>query len=152
METLISWFSNLEFWSWWILGLLLIILEILAPGTFFLWLGIAAGVVGLVAMLFPALSWEYEWILFAVIAVVSIIVSKRFLSRGAADDRDTVLNERGARYIGRKFTLAEAIRNGRGSIRVDDTQWIVEGDDLDAGTTVIVTGVAGNRLTVKPEE
>lgn len=152
MEALINWLAGLEFWSWWIFGLLLIIVEILAPGTFFLWLGIAAGVVGVIALLFPGLSWEYEWILFAVLSIASILVSRRLLNRSGDEEGDEVLNRRGARYVGRKFTLAEAIRNGRGTIRVDDTQWIVEGDDLAAGTTVIVTGVVGNRLTVEAVE
>tara|TARA_R110002094_G_scaffold118770_2_gene114045 strand:- start:58 stop:516 length:459 start_codon:yes stop_codon:yes gene_type:complete len=152
MDILVNWLSSLEFWSWWILGLFLIILEIFAPGTFFLWLGIAAGIVGLIALVFPSLPWEYEWILFAVIAILSILVLRRFLKRHPGVESGKKLNQRGAQYIGRTFVLTEAMQNGRGKIHVDDTQWVVEGVDLEAGAKVIVTGVSGNRLTVEPTQ
>ena len=152
MDILVNWLSSLEFWSWWILGLFLIILEIFAPGTFFLWLGIAAGIVGLIALVFPSLPWEYEWILFAVIAILSILVLRRFLKRHPGVESGQKLNQRGAQYIGRTFVLTEAMQNGRGKIHVDDTQWVVEGVDLEAGAKVIVTGVSGNRLTVEPAQ
>lgn len=50
--------SRAEFWHWWVLALVLLALEIAAPGTFFLWLAVAAGVVGLILLLLPALAWQ----------------------------------------------------------------------------------------------
>ena len=46
-------------------------------------------------------------------------------------------------YIGRVFTLEEAIINGRGKVRVDDTLWRVEGADLPLGHKVKVVSVDG---------
>ncbi|MCF8468128.1 MAG: NfeD family protein [Sneathiella sp.] len=148
-ESILTWVATLDFWSWWILGLVLVILEVFAPSTVFLWLGIAAGLVGVVAWLFPQMRWEYEWILFAIIAVVSIIISRRFFVKNPGVEDNPTLNQRGAQYIGRQFTLTEAIRNGRGKIHVDDSQWAVEGPDLEAGDSVKVTGVDGTLLIVE---
>ncbi|WP_339631297.1 NfeD family protein [uncultured Sneathiella sp.] len=150
IDPIITWLASLDFWSWWILGLALVILEVFAPSTFFLWLGIAAGIVGIVAWIFPGMAWEYEWILFAVIAIASIVLSRLFLKKHPGVEDNTKLNQRGAQYIGRQFTLTEAIRNGRGKIHVDDTQWTVEGPDTDLNQVVRVTGVDGTLLIVEP--
>tara|TARA_R110000772_G_scaffold58320_5_gene131994 strand:+ start:57 stop:524 length:468 start_codon:yes stop_codon:yes gene_type:complete len=150
IDPIITWLASLDFWSWWILGLALVILEVFAPSTFFLWLGIAAGIVGIVAWIFPGMAWEYEWILFAVIAIASIVLSRLFLKKHPGVEDNTKLNQRGAQYIGRQFTLTEAIRNGRGKIHVDDTQWTVEGPDTDLYQVVRVTGVDGTLLIVEP--
>ncbi|WP_339714508.1 NfeD family protein [uncultured Sneathiella sp.] len=150
IDPIITWLASLDFWSWWILGLALVILEVFAPSTFFLWLGIAAGIVGIVAWIFPGMAWEYEWILFAVIAIASIVLSRLFLKKHPGVEDNTKLNQRGAQYIGRQFTLTEAIRNGRGKIHVDDTQWTVEGPDTDLSQVVRVTGVDGTLLIVEP--
>ena len=149
-DQLVGWLAELNFWAWWILGLILVILEVFAPSTFFLWLGISAGLVGVVAWLFPEMRWEYEWILFAIIAIISIIISRRFFINNPGVEDNPTLNQRGAQYIGRQFTLTEAIRNGRGKIHVDDTQWSVEGPEMEAGEAVRVTGVDGTLLIVEP--
>ena len=39
--------AGLEFWHWLVLGVVLATIEIFAPGVFFLWLGISAGIVGI---------------------------------------------------------------------------------------------------------
>ncbi|WP_373089522.1 NfeD family protein [Sneathiella sp.] len=149
-EQIVSSIATLDFWGWWILGIALVILEVFAPSTFFLWMGIAAGLVGVVAWIFPGLRWEYEWLLFALISVISIIISRLFLSKNPGVEDNPTLNQRGAQYIGRRFTLSDPIRNGRGKIHVDDSQWAVEGPDMEAGDTVIVTGVDGTLLIVDP--
>ncbi|TNE39579.1 MAG: NfeD family protein [Alphaproteobacteria bacterium] len=152
MDAIIAWLADLSFWSWWILGVVLVIIEIFAPSTFFLWMGISSGIVGFIALIFPKMRWEYEWLVFAVLSIISIIVSRRFLVKNPGLEDNPALNRRGAQYIGRRFTLSEAIENGRGKIHVDDTQWTVEGPELEAGSRVIVTSVDGTLLIVEPVE
>ena len=60
------------YWDWWLLGLVLIILEMLLPGTFMVWLGSAALVVGLLVLLFPDLGWQWQWLLFALLSLASL--------------------------------------------------------------------------------
>ena len=55
---------------------------------------------------------------------------------------------RGAQYIGRIVIVEEAIRNGRGKVRVGDTIWAAEGEDAATGAKVEVTGVNGTVLVV----
>lgn len=59
-------------WLWWIVGLLLLGLEVLAPGTFFLWFGVSALVVGTLAI-FVEMAWQVEIVLFGVLSLVSLL-------------------------------------------------------------------------------
>ena len=53
-------FSHVVHWTWWIIAVVLIILEVSAPGTFFLWMGVSAGMVGFALLLVPELAWELQ--------------------------------------------------------------------------------------------
>lgn len=135
--------AELSPWHWFILALALMIFEIFAPGAFFLWLGIAAGAVGVLLALMPQMSWQLQLTAFAVLSVLSVLAWLRYKrNRPDASDQPT-LNRRGLQYIGREFTLEHPIVNGVGKVRVDDSTWRVAGPDLPAGTQVKVTEVDG---------
>jgi len=140
---------DIIFWHWWSLGAILLIVELLAPGMFFLWMGESAFVVGAVIWLFPGMDEEYQVMLFSVLSVISIIAARRFLKRRPIESDRPFLNQRTAQYIGRVFTLEEAIVNGRGKIRVDDSTWRVEGADCPAGAKVRVMDAEGVILKVQ---
>ncbi|MFT5770285.1 MAG: hypothetical protein ACI9H8_002271 [Lysobacterales bacterium] len=140
---MMEWFENIVFWHWWIAAGLLLILELTTPTFFFLWLGIAAAATGLVLLVFPGLSVETQLVLFAVLSVVAIIAWRRFRENNPVISDQPNLNRRGEQYVGRIFTLAQAIENGVGKVTVDDSTWRVVGVDLPAGTKVRVDGVDG---------
>lgn len=131
------------YWNWWLLGLGLIIVEILVPGTFFLWIAIAALGVGLVVFLFPALIWQLQWLLFALLTVGSVCFWWFYVRRRPAVSDEPLLNRRGHQYVGRIFTLDTPVVNGQGKIRVDDSTWKIHAEDCPAGTRVKVVGVDG---------
>jgi membrane protein implicated in regulation of membrane protease activity len=134
-------------WTWFIAGILLLILEVLAPGTFFLWFGVAAIVTGIVAMVHD-FGWQTELILFAVLAIAFVVVGRRYFSYDRQRSDQPLLNERAARLVGRDFTLAEPIVGGAGKLRIEDSTWRIAGPDLPSGTRVRVTGHDGALLTV----
>ena len=140
--------QQVEFWHWWVLGVVLLILEVFAPGAFFLWLALAAGIVGLVVMMIPAMAWEAQLLLFALLSVASFLLGRLWLRRHPIETDLPTLNRRGEQYVGRVFTLEEPVVNGNGKIRVDDTTWKIRGDDCVAGTRVRVTGVDGTVLLI----
>ncbi|MFT5397200.1 MAG: hypothetical protein ACI85N_002418, partial [Gammaproteobacteria bacterium] len=61
------------------------------------------------------------------------------------------LNRRGEQYVGRSFTLEEAIVNGVGKIKVDDSTWKVKGSDMPVGMKVRVMSVDGTVFNVETE-
>ena len=140
--------QHLTYWHWFILAAILIILEVFAPGAFMLWIGIAAGVVGAVLYFAPALTWEYQFILFSIASVGSILAWRSYRDSHPVTTDEPTLNRRGAQYIGRVFTLDAPIINGIGKIRVDDSTWKIEGADCPAGTKIRVSGIENTVLKV----
>lgn len=139
--------GGLVFWHWLVLAMLLLLLELFAPAAFFIWIGAAAAVLGLILMLIPALSWQVQLIAFAVLSIFSVIVGRR-LFRKIDTSEPTTLNRRGDQYIGREFLLDEELQNGSGRLKVDDTSWRIIGPDLPAGTKVVVKSIDGSSMVV----
>jgi membrane protein implicated in regulation of membrane protease activity len=135
--------EGLEFWHWLVLGVGLAIIEVFAPGAFFLWLGISAGIVGILLWLIPGLSWELQVLFFAILAIASVVIARRYLKAHPLETDLPNLNQRGHQYVGRVFTLEEPVINGQGKIQVDDSTWKISCDDCDIGTKVIIDGVDG---------
>ena len=137
-------------YGWWLLALVLVGTELMVPGFFMLWIGIAAALVGVMLLFAPQLSFVAQAIAFAVLAVISCYVYWKFI-RGAIDETSPLplLNRRGEQLIGRRYVLETAIVNGQGKARVGDSQWLVEGPDLPAGATIEVVAVDGSTLQVR---
>ena len=145
-----SWLEQLDYWHWLALGILLVLLEVFSPGVYFLWLGLAAGGVGLVMWLLPDVSWQAQLVIFALFSVASIAFARLVLLKRPIASDEPALNRRGEQYIGRVLVLDGPIENGFGRVRVDDTLWRVEGPDAPAGSRVKVVGVDGAVLRVEP--
>ena len=139
-------FSTLGTWNWLIFGFILMALEVIAPGVFLFWLGLASLLVGLVSFaLHPA--WQTQLLMFAVFAVCAVPVWRRLALR-AHPESNPFLNRRADALVGRVFTLEKPIIDGSGTVRIDDTVWRVAGPDTPAGTRVRVVHADGANLTV----
>ncbi len=138
-------------WHWWVAGLLLMAVEAFLPGAFFLWMGLAAIVVGVILMMVPGMGLVTQMVLFAILAIGSAAGWRRLRGRGVGREHGepAPLNERGRLYVGRVFTLDSPISNGVGHLRVDDGQWRIAGPDLPAGHRVRVQTVEGATLRVE---
>jgi inner membrane protein len=134
-------------WLWFAIAVALFVLETAVPGVHFLWFGLAAGVTGMIALAAP-IAWVWQLILFSLLAFVTVFLVRRSGYGENAKSDEPQLNVRGAQYIGRMVTVEDAIRNGRGKVRVGDTIWAAEGEDAPAGSKVEVTGVNGTVLVV----
>jgi membrane protein implicated in regulation of membrane protease activity len=139
-----------EYWHWWALGGTLMIVEAFVPGFVFLWLGIAAGVVGTLLWLWPGIGSDFQVLIFAALSVASVVGWRRWRNAHPPSSDQPHLNRRGAQYLGRQFGLVEPITNGRGRIKLGDSSWTVTGPDLPAGATVEVVGADGTVLEVRP--
>jgi inner membrane protein len=136
-------------WTWWIAAGVLLIGELLLPGVFLLWLGIAAAMTGILDLVFD-FSWQGEVVAFAVLAALSVFVSwklKLGMANPPTDSPD--LNNRLQGMIGKRYTLTEPVSNGRGRLKIDDTLWDIEGPDVAKGETVRVTRINGLKLVVE---
>ncbi|MDB5490814.1 MAG: rane protein implicated in regulation of rane protease [Micavibrio sp.] len=145
--------STLSDWHWLSFGIILIVFEVLVPGTFLLWPGLAAVIVGLLKAVIPVLAWTICVSLWAVLSVVLVAGFVLYSKAHPGSRPVSLLNRRGEQYIGERFTLDKPVINGKGEMRVGDTVWkIVSNQDLRAGTVVFVTAVEGTSLRVMPAE
>lgn len=143
--------DNLEpGWLWMIGGVLLLIAEIIAPGFFLVFIGAAAIATGAFALLF-GLGTASQLALFALYALLAVMVGRRFYANANADSSDPLLNDRSARMIGKVVTVVEAVDAHNGRVRVGDGEWNARGGPAAPGERVRVTGVDGNCLNVEAE-
>jgi inner membrane protein len=147
MQTLLA---GLGPWVWWILGGIFLIIELLAPGVFFIWLALAAAVVGAISFIHD-FAWQIDIALFAALSVVFVLLVRPWYAQRSAVSSDRPnLNQRLYDYVGRTYVLEQPISNGIGKIRIDDTLWDALGPDLAKGGRVKVIAVEGLRLKVEP--
>ena len=144
--------NQLQFWHWLVLAVLLTTIEVFAPGTYFVWMGVSAALVGLLLWFMPALGWELQVLGFALLSLTSVVLWRYVQKRHPLQTEQPLLNRRGEQYVGRVFTLQEPIVNGHGKIRVDDSIWKVQGEDCDAGTRVVVSSTNGVVLMVDRQD
>ncbi|HEV7407639.1 MAG TPA: NfeD family protein [Bradyrhizobium sp.] len=141
-------FSTLGTWNWLVFGLLLMGLELMLPGVFLFWLGLAALLVGLLSVVI-APPWQLQLLLFAVFAAAAVPVWRRVArSNSGVSNSNPFLNKRSEAMIGRVFTLEKPIIDGAGTVRIDDTIWRVAGPDTPAGSRVRIVRADGASLTV----
>ena len=135
-------------WLWMIGGVLLLIAEIIAPGFFLVFIGGAAIAAGLFTLLF-GLGLAGQLSLFAVYAVIAVMIGRKFYANAAVDAGDPLLNDRAAQLVGRSVTVIETVDEHSGRVRVGDSEWSARGGPAAAGERVRITGVDGNCLNVE---
>jgi membrane protein implicated in regulation of membrane protease activity len=135
-------------WLWLIGGVLLLILEVIAPGFFLVFLGAAAIATGLFTVLFN-LGAAAELALFALYSVIAVLVGRRFYANRTADSTDPLLNDRAGRLVGKVVTVVATVDDQNGRVRVGDSEWSARGGPAAVGERVRITGVEGNCLTVE---
>lgn len=135
-------------WFWLSLGLILGVAEMVAPGFFLMWLGLAALIVGILDYFLP-ITLAYQVAMFAILSVLTVFAGKKFLQKNPIESDDVNLNDRGARMTGEIVTVVEPIANGHGRVKVGDSVWNARGMDADMGANVRVIGADGAVLLVE---
>lgn len=131
----------IDFWHWWVFAVALIVIEMLVPSFFALWLGIAAAFTGVILFLFPEMIWEYQVMTFAVLSVMSILFWLFYYKKRPIETDEPLLNKRGHQYVGRVITLQTPVVDGFGKVQLDDSFWKIEGEDCPAGTKIKIIAV-----------
>lgn len=141
--------SAVDYPYWWALAGILIVIEVFAPGFFFLWLGVSALLVGFLVWLLPTLGWQAQLVAFAALALLSVIgwISWRRRHPPASDEPG--LNRRAQQQLGALGRLVGPLENGHGRVRLGDTTWAATGPDLPDGTAVRVVATQDSRLVVE---
>jgi membrane protein implicated in regulation of membrane protease activity len=135
-------------WLWLIGGVILLIAEVIAPGFFLVFIGAAAIAAGLFTLLFH-LGIAAQLALFALYALLAVMIGRRIYANRHHEGPDPLLNDRAARLVGKMVTVVTAVDEHGGRVRVGDSEWNARGGPAEAGARVRITGIDGNCLTVE---
>jgi membrane protein implicated in regulation of membrane protease activity len=135
-------------WAWFVTGLVLLALELVVPGGYFLWLGSAGIITGLLAFIGP-ITWPWQITIFGLLALAIVIGWTLFTRGRPQQSEDLFLNRRADRFIGHEGIIDEPIKDGYGRLALGDTIWRIAGPDLAAGQKVRVVGSDGAVLKVE---
>ena len=135
-------------WIWAIGGLVLLIAEIVAPGFFLVFLGVAAIATGLFTRLFD-LSLAPQLVLFVIYTALAVMIGKRWYAEPDHHDQSIKLNDPSLRMVGKSVTVVDPVDDHGGRVRVGDGEWSARGGPAAAGARVRVIAVDGNCLLVE---
>ena len=141
--------DQLSYWHWWSLAVLLIILEIFSPAAFFLWLGIAAAVTGLITLIAPEMHWALQLVIFSIFSIVSVWLGRIWFKRNPIETDQPFLNQPNEEFVGKIVVVEQAISNSSGRVKVGDSSWKAIGEEAAVGDKVRVKSVNVTLLTVE---
>lgn len=117
----------MAWWTWIILGLVLVLAELLTPGGFYLlFFGVSGLVVGLLTILGLAGPAWAQWLLFSVVSVASVAffrkpLVRKFSAQGVGSGTPTVDTDT---LVGEVAVAAESIASGAiGRVEMRGATW-----------------------------
>jgi len=139
------------FWAWIALAGLLLAVEVATGSGWLLWPAASAVLVALAAA-YGGLDLAQATLVFALLTISTTLLARRYLPRSLVHHAGQDINDNVARLVGREGRAVSAFHGRNGRVFVDGKEWAAELDDgeaLEAGARVEVTGVAGAHLRVR---
>ena len=140
--------SLADHWLWLIAAAVLATAELVVPGVYLIWIGLAALITGLATLLLP-LPVVIQFAIFAVAAFGTVYWGRRYLASNPIISDDPKLNDRSARLVGAIVTAVEPVDHAHGRVKVGDGVWSARGDTAAVGERLRVTGNEGGVLIVE---
>ena len=137
--------SEMGYLSWFSIGLLFVLAELFVPGTYLVWFGFSAFVMGILVSLMQ-LSATEVLVCFALISAafsgIGWYAYAKVLNKTKVPEKYKYLNDMAGAHIGKVYNLSEDVVDGRAKAKVGDTFWLVEIDaPLKKGDKVKITDV-----------
>ncbi len=137
---------------WFLVGLVLLILEFVMPGLIIAFFGVGAWIVAIIC-LFIDIPLNAQLLIFIVTSVLSLLLLRKWLKgifMGHVVSRQDV-KENLEEFVGHRAVVKERIvPNGRGKVEFHGTDWQAEADEeIVEGTAVEIIGKDNITLKVK---
>jgi hypothetical protein len=151
MDAVTSFYLAHAFWVWIALGALLLAIEVLSGSGWLLWPAATAAVVAFLAQ-FADLTPGQAVLVFVLLTISSVLLARRYLPKSLLHHGDQDINDNIGRLVGHRGRAVTPFRGRAGRVFIDGKEWAAEldeGEMLEVGSTVEVTGVAGAHLRVR---
>jgi membrane protein implicated in regulation of membrane protease activity len=136
---------------WFIVGVVMILMEFVIPGLIVIFFGGGAWVTAILVAIFPAMPLWVQMLIFAVFSVVCLVFLRRSLKKRFFSGQEDLASEQVDDYIGRRAVVEKAITRGEGKVIFRGAAWDAFADeDIPEGTAVTIIDKDSIRLKVKP--
>ena len=144
--------TEMGYLGWFSIGLLFMLAELFIPGTYLIWFGFSAFVMGILVS-FLSLSATETLVCFALISAafsgIGWYTYAKVLNKTKVPEKYKYLNDMAGAHIGKVYNLSEDVIDGRAKAKVGDTFWLVEIDaPLKKGAKVKITDVKDGVILV----
>lgn len=145
-----DWLLQNPFALWLVIGGVLLAVEVGTGSGWLLWPAASAAIVALLSL---GIHFEFnmQLVVFAILTIITTLAGRHFFPQAVLTGGD--INDNSARMTGLDGVAAGDFHGNQGRVFVDGKEWAAElegGGSLASGQRVVVTGVDGSRLTVKP--
>jgi membrane protein implicated in regulation of membrane protease activity len=144
-----DWLLQNPFALWLAIGAVLLAVEVATGSGWLLWPAGSAAVMGLLGLAYH-FELNMQLVIFALLTIVTTLVGRRFFPRVAVSGD---INDTRSRLAGLDGVAAGDFQGNQGRVFVDGKEWAADvegGASLASGMRVVVVGVKGSRLTVRP--
>lgn len=136
-------------WYWLIAAAVLLILEIIIPGIFLIWLGLGAALVGLFLLVVPGADPAWQLLALAISICMAVAAGLKWQKK-LVRQQPSELNQGLEGFIGRTAVVSQAFEHGHGRVRLEDSSYPASCQAQPAeGQPVRVVAVAGQTLVVE---
>lgn len=135
---------------WFIIGLVMFILELIIPGFFIFFFALGAWVTALVCLIAdPGIN--VQLVIFTVSSVLSLLLLRRIIQKKFFQEKITQSDEIEDEFTGKEAIVVSGIKPGEnGTVEFKGTTWKAESEsEIKTGQTVIITGKKNFKLFVK---
>lgn len=140
--------TYLEFWHWWALALIFVVVEAIMPSGVFMSMALAGGAMGALFLMYPDITWQAQLGGFAAFTM-ALSYPMTYLYRRKLGSHNSVRSA-AAHLMGEEIELTMPIQNGFGEIDIDGTIWGLKGPEIKKGSRVRIIGIDGDMLVVRP--
>ncbi|MBP5615522.1 MAG: NfeD family protein, partial [Alphaproteobacteria bacterium] len=119
-----EWITQMGYLSWFAIGVFLILAELFIPGTYLLWFGLSAFIMGVVVSLITLSAIEILVsfaLISAVFAGIGWYAYAKILNRTPVVEKYKYLNDMAGDHIGKVYDLSEDVVDGRAKAKIGDS-------------------------------
>jgi len=135
---------------WFVVGLVLILMEFVIPGLVIVFFGLGAWVTAILVAIFPEMAFWVQMMIFTVFSVVTLVLLRRSLKKRFFSDQEGAESEGIDDYVGKIATVEVAFKNGEGKVNFKGTTWDAYAEEeIPKGSKVTIVDKDSIKLKVK---
>ena len=133
-------------WAWFIVAIVLLIIELIKTNGYTLWLSVSAAIVALLTYNITNFTILYQFIVFIILSLCLCFWWLNSLKKKPVQLNKLKIKE----YLGRVYPLEKSIKSGKGQLEIDGLIWFVHSErDLPKGSKIRIKGSNGVVLLIE---